>query len=138
MSCEFCDIISGKLPCTKVYEDEDSLVIMDIATDVDGHMVAFPKKHCFNILDCGEESLHRLISAVKRVSEQCVETGGYTGVNLLNASGISAGQSVYHLHFHIVPREEGDGVDGWPHYAGARHSIRENHERIMKGKQNGI
>ena len=106
----------------KVYEDAYTLVFMDIAKDVDGHMVAIPKKHVESILDCDAETLSHLMAAVKKVADHCVEVG-YTGVNLLNASGESAGQSVPHFHIHIIPRREDDGVDAWPTLPGASREI---------------
>lgn len=125
MKCVFCRIVSGEIPSMKVYEDEDTLVFMDIARDVDGHMLAIPKKHVKNILDCDAETLSRLMLAVKKVAEQCVETGGYEGVNLLNASDESAGQSVPHFHIHIIPRKKSDGVDAWSKFDGAKQDVRE-------------
>jgi len=89
----------------KVYEDAHALVFMDIAGDVDGHMIAIPKKHVKSILDCDEENLVHLTRAVKKVATHCVDRCGYEGVNLLNASDESAGQSVPHLHIHIIPRK---------------------------------
>lgn len=121
--CIFCKIAAAKVPCMKVYEDENSLIFMDIAEDVDGHMVAIPKKHVGNILDCDDDTLKHLIVAVKRVSKRCVECCGYDGVNLLNASDTSAGQSVPHFHIHIIPRKNGDGIDAWPHFEGAKTKI---------------
>jgi len=129
-NCIFCRIIRGEVPSYKVYEDEHSLVFMDIAKDVDGHMVAIPKAHVVNILDCGEEDLSHLMSAVKKVSEHLAGECGYEGVNLLNASGSSAGQSVSHFHIHIIPRKSGDGIDAWPHFTGAESEIGEIYEKI--------
>ena len=120
MSCVFCKIVNGDIPSLKVYEDEDTLVFMDIAQDVDGHMVAIPKKHVKSILDCDEQTLSRLMAAVKKVSVHCVDQCGYEGVNLLNASDESAGQSVPHFHIHIIPRKQGDGIDAWPAFPGAK------------------
>ncbi|MBQ8508692.1 MAG: HIT family protein [Clostridia bacterium] len=128
--CIFCKIICGEVPSMKVYEDEHTLVFMDIAGDVDGHMLAVPKKHIRSIFDCDAETLHHLMDAVKRVSDHCTEKGGCDGVNLLNASGESAGQSVPHFHIHIIPRKKGDGIDAWPHFAGAAHDIAETYEQI--------
>ena len=98
----------------KVYEDEYTMVFMDIAKDVDGHMVAIPKKHIKNILDCDVDTLSHLMSTVKKVANYCVDKCGYEGVNLLNASDESAGQSVPHFHIHIIPRRRNDNVDAWP------------------------
>lgn len=117
--CIFCRIVSGDAPCRKVYEDEHALVFMDIAGDIDGHMVAIPKRHFEGMQDCPAEVLAQLMHAVQRVSQHCAGKCGYPGVNLLNASGACAGQSVPHLHFHIIPRRPGDGADTWPVLPGA-------------------
>lgn len=117
--CIFCRIINNEIPSMKIYENNDVLVILDAAKDVNGHMLAIPKAHIKNILDCNEETLHKLFSTVKSVSEHCVNDCGYDGVNLLNASGESAGQSVPHFHIHIIPRKNDDGIDAWPQFNGA-------------------
>ena len=123
MDCVFCKIVSGELPSFKVYEDEHTLVFMCNAKDVDGHMLAIPKKHVECILDCDEEALKHLMLTVKKVSNHCVDNCGYDGVNLLNASDESAGQSVPHFHIHIIPRKSGDGIDTWPKLDGANYEI---------------
>ena len=128
--CVFCKIVAGEIPSMKVYEDEHSLVFMDIAGDVDGHMLAVPKKHVKNILDCDLDILNHLMVTVKRVSDHCVENCGYQGVNLLNASDESAGQSVPHFHIHIIPRKNDDEVDAWPKFEGAKCEIEEVWKRI--------
>lgn len=130
MDCIFCKIVNGDIPSMKVYEDEYTLVFMDIAKDVDGHLVAIPKKHVKNILDCDAETLTHLMNTVKKVSNHCVENCGYDGVNLLNASDESAGQSVPHFHVHIIPRKNGDGIDAWPAFDGAKYEISELHEKL--------
>ena len=110
-ACIFCKIINNEIPSLKIYENSNVLVILDVAKDVNGHMLAIPKKHIKNILDCDEETLHQLISTVKLVSEHCVNECGYDGINLLNANEESAGQSVPHFHIHIIPRyEENDPI----------------------------
>lgn len=136
MDCIFCKIVSGQVPCMKVYENENTLVFMDIAGDVDGHMVAVPKKHIENILDCDTEILNQLMLAVKKVSNHCVENCDFDGVNLLNASGKSAGQSVPHFHIHIIPRKENDEIDAWPKFDGAKEELSAVWSRInlMKKK----
>ena len=123
MDCVFCRIVKGDLPGFKVYEDEHTLVFMDIAKDVDGHMIAIPKKHVKCILDCDVETLNHLLETVKKVSNYCIDHCGYDGVNLLNASDESAGQSVPHFHIHIIPRKTDDGIDAWPKFEGAKDDI---------------
>lgn len=128
--CVFCKIISGEIPSSKVYEDEHTCVIMDVANDVDGHMLAIPKQHIGNILDCDNGNLTYLIKTVQLISKHCVENCGFDGVNLLNASGESAGQSVPHFHIHIIPRKNGDGIDAWPVFSGAENNIDDMFARL--------
>ena len=132
MDCVFCGIAAGEIPSMKVYEDKHTLVFMDIAKDVDGHMLAIPKKHVGSILDCDEETLARLMLAVKKVCDRCARECGYDGVNLLNASGESAGQSVPHFHMHLIPRKKNDGVDAWPSFHGAKEDIAEVWQRLRR------
>lgn len=128
--CIFCQIAQGHVPCKKVFENTDALAFMDAAKDVDGHILVIPKNHCRSILDCDEKTLSSLMEAVRTVCRHLVEHCGYDGVNLLNASGKSAGQSVPHFHIHIIPRKQGDGIDAWPVFPGATQEIDEVHRRI--------
>ena len=130
MDCVFCKIVNSDIPSMKVYEDEHTLVFMDIAKDVDGHMVAIPKKHVKCILNCDAETLGCLMTTVKKIANYCVENCGYDGVNLLNASDESAGQSVPHFHIHIIPRKHGDGIDAWPKFDGAKCEIEELFQKL--------
>lgn len=126
--CIFCKIINGEIPCMKVYEDEHTLSFMDIANDVDGHMLVIPKKHCTNILDADEKTLHHVMDTVKKVSDHCVKNCGCEGINILNANNQCAGQSVFHLHMHIIPRKNGDRLSSEPKFTGALRSLEENHK----------
>ena len=128
--CVFCRIISGDLPGRIVYEDEHTAAFMDTAGDVDGHMLVIPKKHCKNILDCDRETLNAVMDTVRKVSRHLTEKCGYDGVNLLNASGESAGQSVPHFHIHIIPRIQNDQIDAWPVFEGAKEDITDVYNRI--------
>lgn len=120
--CVFCKIIRDN-KILKVYEDNWTIAFMDIANDVDGHILVVPKKHVKNILDCDVDTLNKLMSTVKTVSNHLIDKCGYGGVNLLNANDESAGQSVPHLHFHIIPRKLNDGIDAWPVFKGGKQDI---------------
>ena len=128
--CIFCKIASGEIQSMRVYEDAETLAFMDLAKDVDGHVLVIPKKHCKNILDCDTETLSAVMNTVKKVSIHLTEKCGYDGVNLLNASDESAGQSMPHFHIHIIPRRKNDGIDAWPAFAGAKEEIADVFERI--------
>ncbi len=125
-NCIFCKIASGEQPCLKIYEDTSTIAFMDIAKDVDGHILVIPKKHYKNILDCDYETLNAVINTVKRVSNHLVDNCGYEGVDIMNANDESAGQSLPHLHIHIIPRCQNDGLGGigeWPHFPGAKYEL---------------
>ena len=119
-NCIFCNIVNNKIPSMKVYEDTHTLAIMDLAKDVDGHILVIPKKHITNIFDCDQKTLQYVMHTVKVVSEHLTNNCGYDGVNFLNASGTAAGQSVPHFHIHIIPRKLGDKIDAWPRLPGAK------------------
>lgn len=128
--CIFCKIASGEIPCMKVYEDALTLAFMDIAKDVDGHILVIPKKHFKNILDCDEETICAVMKTVKTISNHLTEHCEYEGVNLLNASDESAGQSVPHFHIHIIPRCKEDGIDAWPRFKGTMEDIQTIFDRV--------
>ena len=112
--CIFWKIIKGEIPSYKIYENDKVYAFLDIACDAVGHTLVIPKKHCTNVLDCDKEYLDAVIEAVQKISNHYVSNCGFDGVNVLNASGASAEQTVFHLHFHIVPRKAGDGLHMWP------------------------
>ena len=112
--CIFCKIIKGEIPSYKIYENDKVYAFLDIARDSVGHTLVIPKKHCTNVLDCDKAYLDAVIEATQKIAKHYVDDCGFTGVNILNASGESAQQSVFHLHFHIVPRKDGDGLNMWP------------------------
>ena len=129
--CIFCKIINGSVPCMKIDEDEHTFSFMDIAKDVDGHILVVSKIHKKNILDCDEETLKYLMRTVKMVSNHLVDNCGYEGVNILNASDESAGQSVPHFHIHIIPRKTNDNIDAWPHFSGAEQEMEDVFRKIV-------
>ena len=125
MNCVFCKIINRELPSYKIYEDDYTYAFLDIAKDIDGHTVVIPKKHVTNIIDCDSETIAHVAEAIRLISKHYVEDLGYDGVNILNASGQAAEQSVFHLHFHIIPRKDDDGMHTWPTLPGSKHSLEE-------------
>ena len=129
-NCVFCKIISGEFSTRKIYEDEFTMAFLDISKDVDGHILVVPKKHVKNILDCDNETLSRVFDTVKKVSNHLVEKCGYDGVNLLNANDESAGQTVFHLHIHIIPRKNGDNLDCYPKLPGAKFELDDMLEKL--------
>ena len=102
--CIFCDIIDGKIPSSKVYEDDDVLAILDVSQVTYGHTLVMPKKHIENILEADEDTVVKCSKAISSLSKQIVHNTGAVGCNILNNCGEVAGQTVHHLHFHIIPR----------------------------------
>jgi len=111
--CIFCKIIKGEIPSHRIYEDEDTYAFLDIAEDAIGHTLVIPKIHCENVLDCPPETLDKVMRTVQKIAKHYVDDCGFDGVNILNCNNESAHQSVYHLHFHIIPRKNGDGMWWW-------------------------
>ena len=128
--CVFCKIIKGELPCYKIYENESILAFLDIAKDIDGHILVIPKKHFVNVLDCDENELRDVMLAVQKISHHLKEKCGYDGVNLINCSGESAGQTVNHFHMHIIPRKKNDGEKVFPSFSGAKENIEDVWKRL--------
>lgn len=111
--CIFCKIISGDVPCHKIYEDEYVLAFLDVNPVVNGHTLVIPKKHFVNIFDVDDFYLEKVTLAIKKIANHYNKI--FDGVNILNANDKSAQQSVFHLHFHIIPRTINDGKDFWPY-----------------------
>ena len=130
MDCIFCKIIKGEIPSYKIYEDQWTYSFLDISNDGNGHVLVIPKKHCKNVLDCDNETLSHVMDTVKKVSNHLVDNCGFDGVNILNASGEDAQQSVFHLHFHILPRLKGDQIDAFPSLEKREESLESLCERL--------
>lgn len=128
--CPFCRIAQGEAPCYRIYEDEYTLAFLDTAGDVEGHTLVIPKVHVETIDHCPEEIALQLAGTVRLVSEHYVKDCGYDGVNILSASGKTAQQSVPHLHFHILPRKQGDGLNAWPRLGKDHHDLQEVAQRL--------
>ncbi len=108
--CIFCKIAAGIIPSATVYEDDDFRAILDIAPAHKGHVIILPKEHADNIFSLSDETAGKLLPVAKKIAKAVSEVTGCDGVNLLQNNGRAAGQSVFHLHVHVVPRFEGDGI----------------------------
>ncbi len=114
--CSFCQIINGKLPSTKIYENEYVFVFAPLKDTIlsKGHMLVVPKKHYENFYDIDEKYLCEIMKCIQFIGKQLKEKFKANGLNILHASGKSGQQSVFHFHIHLVPRYENDGLDTWP------------------------
>lgn len=123
MDCLFCKIVAGEIPCYKVYEDEHVLAFLDIHPCSKGHTVVIPKEHAETIWNMSIEDFEKvsggLRSAAGRIEARLKPPAMNIGLN----NGKIAGQAVPHVHWHIIPRYEGDG-------GGSMHSIVRSKEKI--------
>jgi histidine triad (HIT) family protein len=106
--CVFCKILAGELPGMIVDEDELTIAFMDIAPATRGHALVIPRRHARDLLEIDPEDLRATIVAAQRLAGRASERLGADGVNLLNACGPAAWQTVFHFHIHVIPRYEHD------------------------------
>lgn len=111
--CVFCKIISGELQSYKVYEDENVLAFLDIKPTNPGHVLVVPKKHHANLEEIAEADLAVLITIVKKVGRLLKDKLAVVGYNVVCNNDPIAGQVIPHLHFHVIPRHQGDGLELW-------------------------
>ncbi len=115
--CLFCKMVAGQIPVTKIYEDEVILSFLDIGPISDGHTLVIPKQHFEKLHECPAELLGKAFSRIGRIAGAVVAAMNSDGYNLLCNNGRAAGQLIEHLHFHIVPRNTGDGLfRNWPSF----------------------
>ena len=107
--CIFCKIVRGEQPASKIYEDSDTLVFMDIGPIVKGHLLVVPKAHYAHLLETPAEVLAKLIAVVQKIAAAQKKALQADGVNIVQSNGRAAGQVVDHIHFHVIPRFASDG-----------------------------
>lgn len=103
----FAKILRGELPAVKVHEDDRTLAFMDIMPRATGHCLVIPKASVRNLLDCSDEDLAACIALCKRLANAVRVAFGVDGVTLLQSNEKAADQEVFHLHFHVIPRDGG-------------------------------
>jgi histidine triad (HIT) family protein len=103
----FAKILRGELPCHKVYEDDKSLVFMDIMPRADGHALVVPKAPSRNILDAEVEDLAHIISVAQKVARAAMKAFAADGISISQFSESAGGQVVFHTHIHVLPRHAG-------------------------------
>ena len=106
--CLFCKIIAGELPAQIVAEDERTVAFMDINPATRGHALVVPRRHSKDLYEVEPDDLAATVLAAQRLARRVRERLGADGVNLLNSCGRAAWQTVFHFHFHVIPRYQGD------------------------------
>lgn len=107
--CIFCKLANGVIPTNSIYEDEDFNVILDLGPATKGHALILPKEHYANIYEIPEETAGKVMILAKRLATKMTERLGADGFNLVQNNNECAGQTVFHFHFHLIPRYENDG-----------------------------
>jgi histidine triad (HIT) family protein len=106
--CIFCSIVAGELPAQIIDEDERTIAFMDIAPATRGHALVIPRAHAADLLSVSSEDLAAVALASQRLAGRMRERLAADGINLLNACGAAAWQTVFHFHVHVIPRYSGD------------------------------
>ncbi|QRM55549.1 HIT family protein [Sinorhizobium sp. BG8] len=109
----FAKILRGEIPSHRVYEDDDAIAFMDVMPQAKGHTLIVPKVPSRNLLDADPQTLSRLIPVVQKIAVAVKEAFDADGVTVIQFNEPAAGQTVFHLHFHVIPRV--DGVPLRPH-----------------------
>ena len=129
--CVFCKIRDGQIPSTRVYEDERTLCFMDINPLNEGHCLVVTRAHAATLFDAADADLQAAITTARRVARALRAALAPDGLNLLQANGAAAFQSVPHFHLHLIPRWNGDGRGfDWTPVPGDRARIQAAAEKV--------
>ncbi|MCP5060823.1 MAG: HIT family protein [bacterium] len=109
-SCIFCRIVEGDAPCDRVHEDELTLTFMDLFPVGEGHVLVVPKRHFENIFEADETSLLAVMANSRRIAHALKAALAPDGIGVHQLNGAAAGQTVFHYHMHLIPRNTGDPV----------------------------
>lgn len=112
--CIFCKIIKGEIPCFKIFEDDHAFVFLDINPIERGHTLVIPKFHAKELFFLPPEELAGVMPAIQRTATLLKKKLGCDGLALSQLNGEAAGQTVFHVHFHLIPRYAGTPIDWTP------------------------
>ncbi len=101
----FAKILRGEIPCVKVFEDEHTLAFMDVMPQADGHVLVIPKEPAENLLDLSEDGAKAVIATTQRVARAVKKALDAPGIYVMQLNGAPTGQTVFHVHFHVIPRD---------------------------------
>lgn len=109
-NCIFCKISNGEIPSATLYEDEEFRVILDVGPASKGHALILPKSHYKDICEMPSELAGKAMVLAKQMCEKMMKNLECEGINIVQNNGSCAGQTVFHFHMHLIPRNEGDSV----------------------------
>lgn len=108
--CIFCRIVAGEIPCYRVFDNQHVLAFLDVNPLSVGHTIVIPKPHAARLEDLHADAAAEVARVLGPIAKTVLSATGSTSYNLLQNNGPEAGQVVMHVHFHIIPRREGDGL----------------------------
>ncbi|WP_205745414.1 HIT family protein [Egicoccus halophilus] len=108
--CIFCAIVAGQAPARVVHETPRTLAFLDVAPATRGHALVVPKAHARDLHDVAVDDLREVATTAQALARAAVARLGAAGVNLVQSSGAAAFQTVFHLHVHVIPRYQDDGL----------------------------
>ncbi|MDB5237584.1 MAG: Diadenosine tetraphosphate (Ap4A) hydrolase related family hydrolase, Hit-like protein involved [Parcubacteria group bacterium] len=111
----FMKIIRREIPAEIIYEDDETLAFLDIAPVSPGHTLVIPKKQVTNIFDTDDATLCAVMNTVRKIAPAVRDAVGADALNINSNHGADAGQIVFHMHIHLIPRFKGDNFVMWPH-----------------------
>ena len=111
--CIFCRIACGEIPCMLIDESEHLLAFLDVNPAFPGHTLIIPRQHWENMFQVNDVVGGELVAMMRRLGTAVMEAAGADGLNIIQNNGRSAWQSVNHVHWHLIPRKEGDGFEPW-------------------------
>lgn len=117
-NCIFCKLANGDIPTNSIYEDNDFKVILDADPATKGHALILPKNHFANLLEADDSVLEKALPLAKKIANKMKLELKCAGVNIVQNNGEAAGQTVHHLHIHVIPRYEDEPdktICGWSH-----------------------
>ena len=134
MVCIFCAIVAGEAPSRTVAEGEHWLAFLDVNPVTRGHTLVVPRRHADDLFAMDEDGVRQLMAGVHRVANLLRERLAPAGLNLVQSNGAAAWQTVFHVHVHVLPRYEGDGLrPPSPHVPAAPHDLDAVHAGIRGG-----
>lgn len=113
--CLFCKIAAHEIPATILYEDEHTIAFLDINPVKAGHTLVAPKAHGADFRESQVQDLAQVLEVAKKIAPAILKTVGGQGFNFSSNVGAAAGQVIFHTHFHLIPRHDGDGLKLWAH-----------------------
>jgi histidine triad (HIT) family protein len=133
MACVFCEIVAGNAPAIKIYEDDDYLAILDIRPFTRGHTLVLPKRHTVDLTDTPPDTCADMVKLGQRIARAARESGLHAdGNHLVFNDGKAAMQSVFHIHLHVLPRQNGDKLSFAKNMLLRRDPDREESGRMLR------